>query len=197
MSNAGLEHYQDYLNHLAENNRQGAGLSLMCSAIAGYVKAQSELGYKYLNGILFPKDHEQAFRWLNAAAGQDDMDAVVNLATMYMYGYGTKTDGVQARALLERAVQAEYAAAGRFMGLCHEKGIGGPKNEAEAVRWYLWGAERDDPGAAYLLADCYKEGRGVPKDPGQAAAWLEKAAQTEGEEADMAREALAEMKGQK
>ena len=90
------ETYLAYKECLAQNNRPRAGLNLMVAAIMGYLPAQAELGYKYLNGILFPKDYTQAMRWLSAAAEKEDTDSVVNLAIMYMYGYGTKTDGPKA-----------------------------------------------------------------------------------------------------
>ena len=195
MSGSAEKVYQEYLDFLAQGKVQSAGLDLLVSANMGYTKAQAELGYRYLNGILFPKDHTLAMRWLSAAAAKDDPDSVVNLATMYMYGYGTKTDGPKALELLEKAVGMEHAAAGRFMGLCYEKGIGVEKNAARAAEWYRWGAERGDAGAAYLLADCYENGNGVRADRDEAVRWYEAAAADDGEEGGMAREALSRLKG--
>lgn len=195
MNETGEKKYQEYQDFLAKGMKQNAGLSLMVSAIMGYLPAQAELGYKYLNGILFPKDYTQAMRWLNAAAEKNDTDSIVNLAIMYMYGYGTKTDGPKAVELLEKAIAAEYPAAGRFMGLCFEKGIGAEKNPEKAAEWYRWGAEKGDAGAAYLLADAYLNGNGVKRDKAEAARWYEAAAAGEGEEAAMAQKALEGLKG--
>ena len=195
MSDSAEKEYLKYKEYLAQDIKPKAGLSLMVSAIMGYLPAQAELGYKYLNGILFPQDYTQAMRWLSAAAEQNDMDSTVNLAIMYMYGYGTKTDGPKAVELLEKAINAGYPAAGRFMGLCFEKGIGAEKNAEKAAQWYLWGAEKGDAGAAYLLADAYEHGSGVKADKAEAVRWYEAAAAQEGEEAEMAKKALAALKG--
>ena len=84
MSQVGVKYYAEYQAHLEAGRPQNAGLSLMTAAISGYGPAQAELGYKYLNGILFPKDYPQALRWLTEAAGQGDAQSMTNLATMYM-----------------------------------------------------------------------------------------------------------------
>ncbi|MBR6704597.1 MAG: sel1 repeat family protein [Lachnospiraceae bacterium] len=189
------ETYLAYKECLAQNNRPRAGLNLMVAAIMGYLPAQAELGYKYLNGILFPKDYTQAMRWLSAAAEKEDTDSVVNLAIMYMYGYGTKTDGPKAVSHLEKAIAADYPAAGRFMGLCFEKGIGAEKNFEKAAEWYRWAAEKGDAGAACLLGDAYENGRGVSADKAEAVRWYETAAAADCEEAATAKEALARLKG--
>ena len=80
MAKTGEQHYQDYQKHLSEGHVQNAGLSLLTACICGYCPAQAELGYKYLHGILFPKDYVQAMRWLTAAADQGDASAMTNLA---------------------------------------------------------------------------------------------------------------------
>ncbi len=194
MAKTGEQYYADYQSYLEKDDFQGAGLHLILASVTGYVKAQAELGYKYLNGILFPKDYDNAMRWLTAASDQGDLDSIVNLATMYLFGYGTKTDGARARELLQKAVDAEYPAAGRFMGISYEKGIGLPKDYEEAVKWYRWGAERGDAGSAFLLGDCYENGSGVKKDLNEARRWYEKAAEGDGVEAETARKALAALK---
>ena len=68
MAKTGEQHYQDYQNYIAEGRVQSAGLSLLTACLCGYCPAQAELGYKYLHGILFPKDYEQAMR-MGLAAG--------------------------------------------------------------------------------------------------------------------------------
>ena len=168
MPKTGEQHYQDYQKYLSESKIQSAGLSLMTAAICGYCPAQAELGYKYLHGILFPKDYEQAMRWLTAAADQGDAASMTNLATMYMYGTGAQTNG--------------------------KKGIGFPKSEKDALPWYRKGVEMGDMGAAILLGDCYENGRGVKKDLEEARRLYELAAAGDGEEAETAREALESMK---
>ena len=193
MAELGEKEYQMYVDFLKDNKPQNAGLYLMVSARMGYLKAQAELGYKYLHGIMFPKNYDHAMQWLSEAAVKGDMDSVVSLATMYMYGYGTKTDGAKAQELLRKAVEAEYPAAGRFMGLCCEKGIGQEKNAAKAAEWYAWGAEKGDAGSMYLLADCFEHGTGMAASRDEARRWYEACAATDTDEAAMAKEALARL----
>ena len=113
MAKTGEQHYQDYQNYIAEGRVQSAGLSLLTACLCGYCPAQAELGYKYLHGILFPKDYEQAMRWLTAASEQGDAASMTNLATMYMYGRGAQTNGKKAaeETTEQAAAEAEEAAA--------------------------------------------------------------------------------------
>ncbi|MBP3729521.1 MAG: sel1 repeat family protein [Lachnospiraceae bacterium] len=141
MAQNGEEHYREYRQHAEEGQLQSAGLSLLTSAICGYLPAQAELGYKYLKGIMFPKDYTQAMRWLDSAAQGKDPASMTHLATMYMYGYGTKTNGKKALELLQEAWEQGYGEAARMIGVCHEKGIGVPKSAEEAALWYRRSAE--------------------------------------------------------
>lgn len=194
MAKTGEQHYQDYQNYIAEGRVQSAGLSLLTACLCGYCPAQAELGYKYLHGILFPKDYEQAMRWLTAASEQGDAASMTNLATMYMNGRGAQTNGKKAAELLEKAFGLGFAPAARFIGLCCEKGIGYPKSAEEAFSWYQKGADLGDMGSAVLLGDAYEHGKGTAKDLEKARHWYELAAAGEGEEAETAREALESMK---
>ncbi|WP_338667927.1 tetratricopeptide repeat protein [Pseudodesulfovibrio methanolicus] len=57
-----------------------------------------------------------------------------------------------------------------------EKGIGGKKNMAAAVRWYREAQKLGYPQADFKLGVLYIEGKGVPKDAGMAAEHFSRAA---------------------
>jgi TPR repeat protein len=73
--------------------------------------------------------------------------------------------------------EAQYS-----LGLCYNKGIGVPKDEAEAVKWYSKAAEQGDAAAQYNLAICYANGTGTPKKAVEAYKWFLLAA-AQGDEA--------------
>jgi TPR repeat protein len=76
------------------------------------------------------------------------------------------------------------------LGMCYEKGLGVPKQLAEAVRLYRCAAERGHDGAQYNLAACYSEGVGVPQDKDAARRLLKLAAEQQCEEAAIALDQL-------
>lgn len=62
------------------------------------------------------------------------------------------------------------------LGAMYSDGLGVPKNDAEAVRWYRMAAEQGHAEAQAALALKFYAGSGVPRDYAQAASWGRKAA---------------------
>ena len=54
------------------------------------------------------------------------------------------------------------------LGLMYVEGVGVPKDDAEAVKWYHLDAERGDAPAESYMGERYYLGKGVPKDYDQA-----------------------------
>ncbi len=63
-----------------------------------------------------------------------------------------------------------------YLGLMKENGQGVPRNEAEAISWYLKAADQDLAIAQFNLATMYANGRGVPQNDREAAKWYRLAA---------------------
>ncbi len=63
------------------------------------------------------------------------------------------------------------------LGVMYAKGHDVPRNEAEAVKWYLKAAEQNYAVAQYNLGSMYANGAGVPKDEVEAVKWWKKAAE--------------------
>lgn len=90
--------------------------------------------------------------------------------------YGSALDFEQLRkgALMEIS-EAQYV-----LGLCYNKGVGIPKDDVEAAKWFRKVAEQDgelfSSLAQFGLGDMYLNGRGVPQDYTEAAKWFRKAA---------------------
>jgi TPR repeat protein len=78
--------------------------------------------------------------------------------------------------LAERAAAKGDPQAHTLVGRIYAEGLGVPKDEVVAARWYARGAELGDTEAAFALGLQLAEGRGVEKDRVAAAAMFEKAA---------------------
>jgi len=93
---------------------------------------------------------------------------------------GSLQDGIDAWRAGERATAiaswrplAERGdpEAGLFLGYVYRRGLGVPRDDAIAARWYRHAAELGQPEAQYELALMYELGLGVPQDSNEAARW--------------------------
>lgn len=109
--------------------------SLMESAIAAYDRKE----YSVAKSIWEP---------LSAT----NTDAMVNLGTMYVKGYGVERNISVAFTLFERAAAYGHETASFYMGGMYENGIGVMSDKAEAIRYYTTAAEANMPTAQLKLA---------------------------------------------
>jgi TPR repeat protein len=63
------------------------------------------------------------------------------------------------------------------LGKLYWRGLGVPKDDVEAVKWYHRSAEQGHPEAQVILGRLYFAGAGVPQHYGEAMKWLRKAAE--------------------
>ncbi|MBI4026306.1 MAG: sel1 repeat family protein [Verrucomicrobia bacterium] len=68
------------------------------------------------------------------------------------------------------------------LGVCYEKGLGVPANDAEAIGWYRKAAEQDYTPAQLNLGQLYQAGRGVEQDLPEAYKWIRLSLRREGGE---------------
>jgi TPR repeat protein len=151
-------------------------------ASAGDAEAQFVVGDSYLYGRLgLPKDGTQGALWLEKAAAQEHLEAQFEAGKLYYFGsHGVAADGQKAVKWLS-AAQAHLKPKDRtlaqlLIATCHTTGMGVPKNDAEAVKWFRRAAENGSALGAYRLGVCYAEGLGVAVDDAEAAHWFRKAA---------------------
>lgn len=81
-----------------------------------------------------------------------------------------------ALSLAEQAAKKDDPQAHTLVGRIYAEGLGVPKDEAVAARWYARGAELGDVEAAFALGLQFAEGRGIEKDMAAAARMFEMAA---------------------
>jgi uncharacterized protein len=82
--------------------------SLLERAEAGDVKAQSELGVRYMVGEGLPRNYAEAARWLREAADQGDLESQLDLGRLYLDGHGVLQDYVAAHVMFNLAASAGF-----------------------------------------------------------------------------------------
>ena len=73
---------------------------------------------------------------------------------------------------IRRAAEVEDANAQYELGRRYKLGLGVPKDDREAVKWYLKAANQGNAAGQFWLGAMYDHGRGVPKDAVKAYAWM-------------------------
>jgi len=77
---------------------------------------------------------------------------------------------------MRKAAEQGDAIAQFNLGLCYALGLGVPKDDVKAVKWYRKAADQGEAVAQWNLGLGYALGLGVPKDEVEAVKWYRKAA---------------------
>jgi TPR repeat protein len=142
----------------------------------GQVFEQNQMGMVSMLAVGQGYDPSEALQWFERAARKGYAPAQVNLAVMYINGWGTAPNyGVALRWLHEAANQG-YARAYYNLGFLYQQGEGVTKDPVEALRYFRKGAEAGDSSAQTNLGYMYDIGIGVERDLPAAANWYRKAA---------------------
>jgi len=130
---------------------------LRAKAEAGSVVAQSILGISYLHGYEVEQNHQEALRWLTAAATRGASRPSAWLGTMYEFGIAVPVDLGRARQLYEYA-----AGRGEYFGHLH------------LARFLASGKDGtvDEPGASREYRSVLQGATGEDPDRDEAEAWL-------------------------
>jgi TPR repeat protein len=138
--------------------------------------AMTLLGELHGVGLGVTQDWVRAADWYRRAALRGDPQASFSLAMLLLNGKeGVKADPVQARLLLESAMQAVPAAA-YHLGLVL-LGERRPDSDRRAAELFRRASDAAEPDAQYALAVLYREGRGVQRSAADAALWMGRSAQ--------------------
>jgi TPR repeat protein len=122
-------------------------------------------------------DPVEALKWFEGAALRGYAPAQVNLAVMYINGWGTEPNyGAALHWLLEAAHQGD-ARAYYNLGILYQQGQGVMRDPVEALRCFRKGAEAGDASAQANLGYMYDSGIGTAKDMAAAVSWYGKAAE--------------------
>lgn len=131
----------------------------------GDADAQCELGRRYLEGTGgVNQDPGQAFKWLKAAADQQNACGLNNLGRLYGLGLGVPQDTRRGVALFRQAAAMGYPGAELNLGKEYEPGGSLPTDYRTAAHYFELAAAHGDVIAYNELGVLYETGAGVPRD---------------------------------
>ncbi|MCI6654992.1 MAG: sel1 repeat family protein [Clostridium sp.] len=162
----------------SENERAEAIKKIIHSAEKGFDKAQFNLGRFYLYGENgFSVDYQEAYRWLEKSAEQENRNAQYMLAYMYDLGLGVEQNYEEEYKWLEKSAEQENEAAQYMLAHMYYYGKGMEENYQEAFKWYSKSAEKGNSDAQNSLGDMYYYGKGIEKNYQEAFKWYSESAE--------------------
>ena len=124
------------------------------SAKQGLVDAQASMGDVYRLGskdgppMTIPVDPQLSFRWMLAAAKQEDVDAMKIIGGAYFTGEGVEQNSELAFEWILKAGETGDEGAQYMLGYCYEKGRGREIDLVQAMHWYQKSAAQGSQRAA-------------------------------------------------
>ena len=147
------------------------------AAEQGYVNSQVNLGILYDDGDGVIQDDKEAVRLFTLAANQGSPNGIWRLALMYILGEGVTQDENKGLELTTKAAELNLPEAQHDMGLYHNHGQHGVKQDKSiAAQWYRRAAEQGFAGSQVNLGILYDGGDGVPLNDEEAFKWFTLAA---------------------
>lgn len=98
---------------------------------------------------------------LQKQAEQGNVDAQLELASLYDNGQGVEQSREKAVEWYTKAAEQGNATAQCILGSCYHDGLIVKQSYEKAVEWYTKAAEQGDATAQGILGDCYDSGQGV------------------------------------
>ncbi|MBI3773107.1 MAG: sel1 repeat family protein [Gammaproteobacteria bacterium] len=150
---------------------------LQARAAGSNLEAKRDLGLDYLFGKHGPAAGEQAERWLQEAAKQNDAAAQVALGFLYEDGKLLgKSDMAKAIQWYTQAAEHDHPVAQARLGRIYRLGVGGKKDYTLAAKWLAKAASWGDANAQASVAEMYETGQGIAQNYSLAATWYSAAA---------------------
>jgi len=146
-------------------------------ARSGHVYEQNQMGLASLLVIDPRYSDKEAVAWFQRAAERGYASSQVNLAVMYINGWGTPVNFGAAQHWLREAANQHFARAYFNLGILYLEGKGVRQDNNEALRWFQRGAEAGDSSAQTNLGYMYDQGLGCTRNIAMAAELYKKAAE--------------------
>jgi|SRR5579885_109482 len=129
------------------------------------------------SGPVLTREALRAFRTFQHDARKGSPAAQVNLAVMYLAGWGTPPNAGTALYWLNAAAQQDLGIAFYDLGVLYFKGCGVRQDYAESFSYFQKGANAGDAPSQVNLGFLYENGLGVPRNRSAALAWYRRAAE--------------------
>jgi TPR repeat protein len=164
------------------------------AAEQGLANAQLALGFRYIEGQGVQQDYTEAKKWLRKVADKGDAHA----QWMLGWAYSRSGDATGAIEWYRRGADQGDEFAQVALGNAYSYGMGVPRNETEAIKWYCIGTlqgHTQSRGALSTVAINSRYVYKVPADFTEAIKWLHKVAEQDDASAQC-RLAVAYARGQ-
>jgi len=166
-------------NNLGGMYKNGTGVEQSPSEAIKWLTPPAEKGVseaQFNLGIILKEnihDYTQAFHWLNKAANQENLDAMAQVAFMYLEGEGKESNYKKGIGLFKKAADKGHSHSQFFLGLGFLQGRWGVDLDyRKAFEWFSKAAEQGNTHAERELAKLYRKGHGVELDTCQAVRYL-------------------------
>ena len=113
----------------------------------GHAFEENQMGLASVLAIGPDYSEKEAVKWFERAALRGYAPAQVNLAVMYLNGWGVPVNYGAAQYWLRAAADRHFARAYYNLGILYLEGNGVKRDNAEAFRWFEKGAEAGDSSA--------------------------------------------------
>ena len=164
-------------------NHVEAAMWLRRAAEAGHAGAAKTLGHLLLGGTGLAPDLEEAARWLRLAIAGGHIESRNDLAQLALAGHVPELDQQATCRWFRDQAEAGDLAAAFNLGLCLAKGVGAPRDDAQALALFERAAVTMAE-AQYWCGRMRAEGRGCPPDPQAARVWFLHAAELRNADAE-------------
>jgi localization factor PodJL len=147
-----------------------AGLQSL--AVTGDSSAQYELGQRYAEGRIIPRDPKLAAQWFEKAANQGLAPAQYRMGSIYEKGIGVTRDLSLSKMWYQRAADAGNTRAMHNLAVLIAEGTDGKPDYASAANWFKQAAEYGVRDSQFNLAILYARGLGVGQNLVQSYVWF-------------------------
>lgn len=137
----------------------------------GDPRTQYEIGKRFYQGKVVPKNLPEAYKWIKKSADQGHYPAQNLLGLMYSYGLGMKSDPEKAIYWYTLAAKQGDVASQFNLGNMYLAGKGVPVDYYKAHKWYLLAAKQGDANAQFNIGTMYAKGTGVEQNNAEAVKW--------------------------
>ena len=138
------------------------------AADAGHPAGLRTYGYMFSRGLGVEEDHRRAFELSLAAAEKGDGYGAFNAVMIQLRAEKKTITHAECIRLLTQAAEGGNVEAGALLA----DRLSAEDRDEEALKWYVWAAERGHDGATNAAADWYRDGLGTAPDDTQAMRWL-------------------------
>ena len=130
---------------------------LQKSSVKGYLPAINELGLSYYTGNGLTEDKQKALKLWGSAERLNNPEAKIRIAAGIIFGEIISDNISDAIKTLNVTAENGSILSQAALGYAYENGVGLSKNEAEAVKYYRYAAQRGNRFAYNELRRIYDE----------------------------------------